>query len=112
MMSTVSFHHFNQTKTGLRLQKTCLGQLGRSSSRCLDGTCHGTTSPPPLRPPLATSNCIHIHFTSSASTPLQLQCILAQLVQLCHACSQTNHSVGRIIIHYRTHLLSPVQRAR
>src|SRR5260221_4273656 len=43
--------------------------------------CHGTTSLPLLHPPLATSNPICLHSTSSTPTPLQLQSILAQLMQ-------------------------------
>src|SRR5258708_38611980 len=53
--------------------------------------CHGTTSLPLLHPPLATSNCLRLHSASSASAPLQLQCILPQLVQLHCTYSQTNH---------------------
>src|SRR6266446_1038356 len=52
--------------------------------------CHGTTSLPLFCPPLATSDPICLHSTSSASTLLQLQCVLAQLVQLHCAHSQTN----------------------
>src|SRR5258708_26225815 len=37
---------------------------------CHRGQCHGTTSLPPLCPPLATSNCLHLHSASSASTLL------------------------------------------
>src|SRR5258707_7451109 len=39
------------------------------------------TSLPLLHPPLATSNSICLHSTSSTSALLQLQCILVQLVQ-------------------------------
>ncbi len=46
-----------------------------------------SASTPPLPPPL---HLFHLHSASSASALLQLQCILAQLVQLCHAHSQTN----------------------
>src|SRR5258707_124122 len=56
----------------------------------LCANCHGMTSLPLLCPPLATSNPIHLHSTSSTSTLLQLQCTLAQLVQLHHTHSQTN----------------------
>src|SRR5260221_13278599 len=42
--------------------------------------CHGTTSLPLLHPPLATSDLICLHSTSSASALLQLQCALVQLV--------------------------------
>src|SRR5258708_22815228 len=42
--------------------------------------CHGMTSLPLLHPPLAASNPICLHSTSSASTLLQLQCVLVQLV--------------------------------
>ncbi len=52
--------------------------------------CHGTTSLPLLHPPLAASNPIHLHSTSSTSTLLQLWCALVQLVQLHHAHSWTN----------------------
>src|SRR5258708_9997446 len=69
--------------------KSCLAHISKSG--CIVGFCHGTTSLPLLCPPLATSNPIHLHSASSASAPLQLRCILAQLVQLCHTHSQTNH---------------------
>src|SRR5260221_11857637 len=52
--------------------------------------CHGTTSLHVLCPPLATSNPICLHSTSSASALLQLQSILAQLVQLHRTHSRTN----------------------
>src|SRR5260370_12839200 len=48
------------------------------------------TSLPLLCPPLAASNPIHLHSTSSASALLQFQSILVQLMQLHHAHSQTN----------------------
>src|SRR5258708_23036690 len=53
--------------------------------------CHGMTSLPPLCPPLPASNPIHLHSTPSAFTLLQLQSILAQLIQLHCAHSRTNH---------------------
>src|SRR5258708_24438566 len=53
--------------------------------------CHGTTSLPLLHPPLAASDPIYLHSTSSASTLLQLQCVLVQLFQLHHTHSWTNH---------------------
>src|SRR6266436_5122800 len=36
----------------------------------LDWMCHGMTSLPPLCLPLAASDCLHLHSTSSTSTPL------------------------------------------
>src|SRR6266436_2524775 len=54
-------------------------------------SCHGTPSLPLLHPPLAASDPICLHSTPSASTLLQLQSILVQLMQLCHAHSWTNH---------------------
>ncbi len=36
----------------------------------LSSSCHGTTSLPPLCPPLATSDCLCLHSASSASTLL------------------------------------------
>src|SRR5258708_39226880 len=56
-----------------------------------DLKCHGTTSLPLPWPPLATSNPICLHSASSTSTLLKLQSVLAQLVQLHHTHSQTNH---------------------
>src|SRR5258708_25160770 len=53
--------------------------------------CHGMTSLPLLHPPLATSDHLCLHSTLSTSTPLQLQCILVQLIQLHHTHSRTNH---------------------
>src|SRR5258708_4032392 len=55
-----------------------------------DLLCHGMTSLPLLCPPLAASDPIHLHSASSTSAPLQLQCILVQLVQLHHGHSWTN----------------------
>src|SRR6266436_6176643 len=55
-----------------------------------ESECHGMTSLPLLCPPLATSNHLHLHSTSSASALLQLQCILVQLIQLHCTHSQTN----------------------
>src|SRR5258708_26635122 len=52
--------------------------------------CHGMASHSLLCPPLAASNAIRLLSAPSASTLLQLQSILVQLVQLCHAHSQTN----------------------
>src|SRR6266436_986997 len=54
-------------------------------------SCHGTPSLPLLHPPLAASDPICLHSTPSASTLLQLQSILVQLMQLCHTHSWTNH---------------------
>src|SRR5260221_1663535 len=52
--------------------------------------CHGTTSLPLLHPPLATSEPFHLCSAPSTSTHLQLQSMLAQLMQLHCAHSQTN----------------------
>src|SRR5258708_24579283 len=62
----------------------------QSACKQTDSDCHGMTSLPLLCSPLATSNPFCLHSASSASTPLQLQCVLAQLVQLHHTHSQTN----------------------
>src|SRR5258707_13600666 len=53
--------------------------------------CHGMSSLPLLHPPLATSDPIRLHSASSASALLQFRSVPVQLVQLCHAHSQTNH---------------------
>src|SRR5258705_9324748 len=53
--------------------------------------CHGMTSLPLLRPPLATSDPFHLCSAPSASTLLQLRSMLAQLTQLHCTHSQTNH---------------------
>ena len=53
--------------------------------------CHGMTSLHVLCPPLAASKPFCLHSISSASTLLQLQSMLVQLMQLCCAHSQTNH---------------------
>src|SRR5258708_16553244 len=74
------------------------GKPGVSNDHCLlpkvhdskVGPCHGMTSLPLLRPPLATSDPICLLSVPSASTPLKLQSVLMQLVQLCHTHSQTN----------------------
>src|SRR5258708_26225814 len=53
-------------------------------SPSLPASSHLQLPPPPL--------CLLcLHSASSTSTLLQLQCILAQLIQLHHAHSQTNH---------------------
>src|SRR5260221_7953729 len=70
---------------------TKMAKVKQSNGKLGWDQCHGTTSLPLLHPPLAASNAICLHSASSASAPLQLQCILAQLVQLCHTHSQTNH---------------------
>src|SRR6266436_1229956 len=44
-----------------------------------------------VRPPFPFSTHLWPPPTPSASTPLQLQSILAQLMQLCHTHSQTNY---------------------
>ncbi len=87
IISGSMFMSFHSSSTILLVKYALVS--ARLLMMCL--SCHGMTSLPPLCPPLATSNPICIHSTSSASAPLQLQCILVQLVQLHCTCSQTNH---------------------
>src|SRR5258708_18672920 len=59
------------TCTSLFLGARSMQLMKYAGAGCgLDWMCHGMTSLPPLCLPLATSDCLRLHSTSSASTPL------------------------------------------
>src|SRR5258708_387917 len=75
---------------GSALCTQCMWGSGQFRAMCPSLLLSWYDLPSLLHPPLAASDPIHLHSTPYASTLLQLQSILVQLMQLCHAHSRTN----------------------